>query len=106
MGREDDVKKAEEALKAAYRAESRFSAGPEWQAGVMRHIRSIETLKASTDETQVFGRLIWRFAATTGVFSAILLLYAINAGVGPENMLANIVLSDPAGFITSQLMLP
>lgn len=107
MGRhEEDLEKAEEALRAAYMSESKVSLSPEWQAGVMRDIRSIEASKARADDTQVFGRIVWRFAATAGAFSFILFLYALNAGVAPENILLNILLNDPAGFTASPFILP
>lgn len=107
MGRhEEDLEKAEETLRAAYMSENKFPVSPEWQAGVMRHIRSIEASKARKDDAQVFGGLVWRFAATTGILSAALLLYALNTGVDPENLLLNILLNDPAGFTASELILP
>lgn len=107
MGRhEEDLSKAEETLRAAYRADTEFSLSAQWQAGVMRHIHNIEASKAGTDDTQVFGRMVWSFAAATGVFSVIFVLLALNSGVAPENMLANILLNDPLGFTASQLILP
>lgn len=108
MGKRDEIniKKIEETLMAAHRKVQEFPVSRDWHEKVMKHVRQLADLKATADNTQVFNHMVWQFATATSLCAVILTFYALNTGINPDYLLANLFFSDPSGFTTGQPFLP
>lgn len=103
---EENIKKIEEILVAAYWMKNNFTVSKEWQKGVMKHIRQLSVEKTRANDSRIFGKIIWRFAIATSLSAVILLLYAIRIDVIHEGLIADLFTNDPLIFIVAQTIIP
>lgn len=107
---EEKISRTEKALKTAYLKGQEIQATPIWHAQVMKDILNPETVPETKREQasiSVFGqRIVWRFAAAACLFALVLSLYAVNSGINPDSVMAQMFFQDPAGFVTTQPFIP
>lgn len=103
---DEKIRKTEKALKAAHLKGQEIHATPIWHARVMSEVLNLETVKGQA-YTSVFGqRVVLRFAAAACLVALVLSLYALNSGINPDYVMAQMFFEDPAGFVTNQTFMP
>lgn len=100
------ISKTEKALKTAYLKGQEISATPIWHAQVMTDILNLEAVKEPAYASMFGQRTVWRFAAAACLFALVLSLYAVNSGINPDYVMAQMFFEDPAGFVTTQPFIP
>ncbi|MBF0496854.1 MAG: hypothetical protein HQK58_09835 [Deltaproteobacteria bacterium] len=102
----EQLRKVEAALLAAHRREDEAQINQEWQAEVMFHIRRLRPVRGVVEETAIFDRLLWRFAAAAGLTAAAVCLYFLFTGSGLETDIEKLKLIwDPVGFLAAQALI-
>ncbi len=96
--RKQQIRRVEEAFKAAYRKKAEIPLGPAWENHVMRAVRglSVPSPKKYFD-FEGFGHLVWRFTAATCFFALVLMVYAIISEQGTASEVTRLFFEDPLG---------
>lgn len=96
---DDKVDKLEGALKATWRAPEVPTATPEWQAGVMAEVRSLQAEAPTLAPAAPYCRCIWQFAAAAALAVVLFGLWGLLGGMGPEAEMAQLLMGDPTGLV-------
>jgi hypothetical protein len=80
------------------------SSGGDWQAGLMREIRSMGPLGGEATFLEGLGALAWRFSLAGGIGIALLVIYTLRVGLVPYQDLTLAMLDDPISILLSGLM--
>lgn len=94
--RKDQIDQIEEAFKAVYGRDTAVSVSPAWQAKVMRAVRAQAGQAAGRlFDAEMFGRLVWRFAAATCLVALLLTAYTVAVDPGASADVARLFFEDP-----------
>ena len=98
-------RKLQEMLKAAYlhKEHTDVELGSRWQMDVMRDIRRLGPLNATSNPLVFLDRFVWRFAMGTTALVLFLSVYVGFTGWNPVNEVTTFLLSDPVEFTVAQV---
>ena len=99
----DAYTKLESALKRAFRDKENAKPSEPWQQNVMRHVRSVGPLNATTGYVDLFEQFVWRFAPVACVLILVLGVCIINFGLVPEYEVVKLFVEDPIEFSYVQI---
>lgn len=89
-------------LKVAYQSKSQGEFSPQWHWDVMRDIRHLGPLNASSDPYLFTNRFVWRFATVACAIALILSVYVVYAGLNPDTGVVTQILDNPVEFMLVQ----
>jgi hypothetical protein len=95
MSKKDLVDKIEAALVTAHRKRPEIEPGNGWHNQVMAKVRQEgrrQTIDRGFEPPQ---RFVWRFAAVTCTLAAALALYALQSGIGLDQLALHLLIDDP-----------
>jgi len=96
--RKQQIRRVEEAFKAAYQKKAEVPFGPAWENHVMRAVRRIPvSLPRKYFDFEGFGHLVWRFTAATCFFALVLMAYAMLSEQGTASEVTRLFFEDPLG---------
>ena len=101
-GKEEHIEAIKESLATAYHEKGKGDVDELWQMRVMSHIRSLEPLHSKVSYSEVFGKLVWRFAPVLCVLILILLACIIQLDFISDYEIAEMFMEDPVDFTLFQ----
>jgi hypothetical protein len=95
--------KLENVLKKAFLGKEKAEPSAQWQENVMRRVRNVGPLNATTGSLDLFEQFLWRFAPIACVLIIVLTCCIIYLGLVPEYEVVELFIKDPIEFSYVQM---